>query len=51
MRKRIMLALLAMISLTVGAQQTQTLKPFCQGDRVAFVGNSITDGGHYHSYI
>ena len=46
-----MLALLAMASLTVGAQQTQTLKPFCQGDRVAFVGNSITDGGHYHSYI
>ena len=51
MRKRIMLALLAMISLTVGAQQTQTLKSFCHGDRVAFVGNSITDGGHYHSYI
>ena len=51
MRKRIVLALLAMASLTVGAQQTQTLKPFCQGDRVAFVGNSITDGGHYHSYI
>lgn len=25
--------------------------PFRAGDRVAFVGNSITDGGHYHSYI
>jgi lysophospholipase L1-like esterase len=27
------------------------LKPFTQGDRVVFMGNSITDGGHYHSYI
>jgi len=24
---------------------------FKKGDRVAFTGNSITDGGHYHSYI
>jgi lysophospholipase L1-like esterase len=31
-----------------GAQQ---ITPFKKGDRVAFVGNSITDGGHYHSYI
>lgn len=29
----------------------QTLAPFKAGDRVAFLGNSITDGGHYHSYI
>ena len=29
----------------------QTIKPFIKGDRVVFVGNSITDGGHYHSYI
>ncbi|MCR8559558.1 SGNH/GDSL hydrolase family protein [Mucilaginibacter sp. BJC16-A38] len=29
----------------------QTIKPFKTGDRVVFVGNSITDGGHYHSYI
>lgn len=29
----------------------QKLIPFKQGDRVVFVGNSITDGGHYHSYI
>jgi lysophospholipase L1-like esterase len=29
----------------------QTIKPFQNGDRVVFVGNSITDGGHYHSYI
>ena len=29
----------------------QTVAPFHEGDRVTFVGNSITDGGHYHSYI
>jgi lysophospholipase L1-like esterase len=29
----------------------QTIAPFKNGDRVVFVGNSITDGGHYHSYI
>lgn len=29
----------------------QGIAPFRKGDRVAFVGNSITDGGHYHSYI
>lgn len=29
----------------------QTVKPFQKGDRIAFVGNSITCGGHYHSYI
>lgn len=31
--------------------KAQTVAPFKAGDRVAFVGNSITDGGHYHSYI
>src|SRR3954464_14887772 len=29
----------------------QSVAPFKAGDRVVFVGNSITDGGHYHSYI
>lgn len=29
----------------------QTITPFKSGDRVVFAGNSITDGGHYHSYI
>ncbi len=29
----------------------QTITPFKDGDRVVFLGNSITDGGHYHSYI
>src|ERR1700744_2455483 len=35
---------------SLGAR-AQTVAPFKAGDRVAFVGNSITDGGHYHSYI
>lgn len=29
----------------------QTIAPFKDGDRIGFLGNSITDGGHYHSYI
>jgi lysophospholipase L1-like esterase len=29
----------------------QSIQQFKQGDRVVFTGNSITDGGHYHSYI
>ena len=32
----------------VAAQQ---VLPFKNGDKVVFMGNSITDGGHYHSYI
>lgn len=31
--------------------KAQTAAPFKSGDRVAFVGNSITHGGHYHSYV
>ena len=30
---------------------SQNVKPFEEGDRVVFLGNSITHGGHYHSYI
>jgi lysophospholipase L1-like esterase len=29
----------------------QQVAPFQEGDRAVFLGNSITDGGHYHSYI
>lgn len=29
----------------------QTISPFKENDRVVFLGNSITDAGHYHSYI
>ncbi len=31
--------------------QAQPVQPFKDGDRAVFLGNSITDGGHYHSYI
>ena len=49
MKKTIAFALLvAFATVSVCAQ---TVKPFKKGDRVTFVGNSITDGGHYHSYI
>jgi lysophospholipase L1-like esterase len=37
--------------LIVSPLYSQSIKPFKQGDRIAFVGNSITCGGHYHSYI
>lgn len=48
MRKFILLlAVLAGFQLS----KAQTVAPFKAGDRIAFVGNSITDGGHYHSYI
>jgi len=33
---------------SVAAQQ---VLPFKNGDKIVFMGNSITDGGHYHSYI
>ena len=29
----------------------QSIPAFSKGDRIVFVGNSITCGGHYHSYI
>ncbi|MFD1769809.1 SGNH/GDSL hydrolase family protein [Sphingobacterium suaedae] len=39
---------LAASTLTAKAQE---ITPFKENDRVVFLGNSITDGGHYHSYI
>lgn len=49
MKKQIFTLLCVLFAFNV--IQAQQLKPFKQGDRIAFVGNSITDGGHYHSYI
>ncbi|WP_203235070.1 GDSL-type esterase/lipase family protein [Mucilaginibacter terrigena] len=43
-------SLLIGIGLSAGVN-AQNIAPFKAGDRIAFVGNSITDGGHYHSYI
>lgn len=48
--KNFYLSLLLAI-LFVADVNAQQCAPFKQGDRVVFMGNSITDGGHYHSYI
>ncbi|WP_183575059.1 SGNH/GDSL hydrolase family protein [Mucilaginibacter sp. X5P1] len=50
MYKKILVCTLISFSVIKGYSQAK-LKPFTQGDRVVFMGNSITDGGHYHSYI
>jgi lysophospholipase L1-like esterase len=39
------------VFITGGSAAAQQVAPFKNGDRVVFMGNSITDGGHYHSYI
>lgn len=44
--------LLSLICVSCGCLQAQTKIPrFEKGERVVFVGNSITHGGHYHSFI
>jgi len=48
--KKIILLLLIITSLSF-TLSAQTITPFKDGDRAVFLGNSITDGGHYHSYI
>ncbi|WP_431214000.1 hypothetical protein ACQ86N_03700 [Puia sp. P3] len=35
----------------VNARGSQPITPFQTGDRVVFVGNSITEAGYYESYI
>ncbi len=35
----------------LSSARAQRVTPFKADDRVVFLGNSITDGGHYHSYI
>lgn len=44
--------ILFFISLTITAGLfSQSVSQFKQGESVVFLGNSITDGGHYHSFI
>ena len=43
--------LIAAACMTCTAAFAQTVKPFKERERAVFLGNSITDGGHYHSYI
>lgn len=45
------IVLVAAVCMTCTAAFAQTVKPFKEGERAVFLGNSITDGGHYHSYI
>ncbi|MHB8206418.1 SGNH/GDSL hydrolase family protein [Mucilaginibacter sp.] len=49
-KKKLLLALILCVGISINAK-AQTILAFKSGDRVAFVGNSITDGGHYHAYI
>jgi lysophospholipase L1-like esterase len=51
MRRSLFIVATAMALMSTVHVDAQEIAPFKQGDRVAFVGNSITDGGHYHSYI
>jgi len=48
--KNILLTIVLLFSLN-SLVKAQQITPFKDGDRVVFLGNSITDGGHYHSYI
>lgn len=50
MLKRLLLTLAAVAS-CAAALPAQQIAPFKDGERAVFLGNSITDGGHYHSYI
>ena len=45
------IVLVAAVCMVCTATFAQTVKPFKEGERAVFLGNSITDVGHYHSYI
>ncbi len=49
--KRSILFVICFSLLLLDFSFAQSVKPFKKGDRVVFLGNSITDSGHYHSYI
>lgn len=49
MRKIILYLSSFLFIASMNAQQAIT--PFKKGERVVFVGNSITHGGHYHSFV
>lgn len=49
MKKIIFIALCLWIG--ISGVRSQNIPVFKKGERVAFVGNSITCGGHFHSYI
>jgi len=49
MTKKIILFFIS-LTITTGLI-SQSVSQFKKGERVVFLGNSITDGGHYHSFI
>lgn len=49
--KKVILTLVGAALAIGSALNAQEIKPFKEGERAVFLGNSITDGGHYHSYI
>lgn len=49
MKKFIVIAFCLLMG--INGVHSQSIPEFKDGERVAFVGNSITCGGHYHSYI
>ncbi len=49
--KNVIISFVVLLSLTFSLHAQQISPPFKDGDRAVFLGNSITDGGHYHSYI
>ena len=49
--KRTLFSFAAAMLLAVSASAQQAIPQFQAGERVAFIGDSITHGGHYHSYI
>ncbi|WP_321019847.1 SGNH/GDSL hydrolase family protein [Bacteroides sp.] len=49
-RKIFLLLCLAYASIS-SLQAQSAIPPFKKGERVVFTGNSITHGGHYHSFI
>ena len=52
MQKQLFIAALALLGgLNRSIAQVQPLTPFQSGERIIFVGNSITEQGYYESYI
>lgn len=49
--RRLSIACCALLSCVHPVASAQTVPQFQDGDRVAFVGDSITHGGSYHSYV
>lgn len=50
MKIRILLLLLSLLQLSAATDSTSGLK-FSDGDTIVYLGDSITHGGVYHSFI